>query len=70
MNLINRFAYLKNGAMYSIGMLGIIMILESFGNEFPFWLAPVNTFLLLGIFLLLSYREIYDAKRKKLSVKI
>ncbi|MFA6588651.1 MAG: DUF475 domain-containing protein [Patescibacteria group bacterium] len=70
LNLINRFAYLKNGAMYSIGMLGAIMVLESFGQEFPFWLAPVNTFALLGIFLFLSYREVQDAKKKKLSVKI
>jgi len=70
LNLINKFAYLKNGAMYSIGMLGAIMLLESFGREFPFWLAPLNTFLLLGIFLFLSYREIQDAKNKKMSVKI
>jgi hypothetical protein len=62
MNLISKFSYLKNGAMYSIGMLGIIMILESFGKEFPFWMAPLNTFLLLGIFLFLSYRELKIAK--------
>jgi len=56
-DLIAKFAYLKNGAMYSIGMLGALMILESFGKEFPFWIAPLNTTLLLGIFLFLSYRE-------------
>ena len=55
---ISKYAYLKNGAMYSIGVLGFIMILESFGNEIPFWIAPLNTFLLLGIFLFLSYKEI------------
>ncbi|MBI2047983.1 MAG: hypothetical protein HYT27_02490, partial [Parcubacteria group bacterium] len=53
-----------NGAMYSIGMLGTIMILESFGEEFPFWLAPLNTILLLGIFLFLSYREIKMAEKR------
>jgi hypothetical protein len=58
MNLISRFAYLKNGAMYSIGMLGGLMILDGFGREYPFWLAPLNTFALLSIFLFLSYREI------------
>ena len=42
-NLISKFAYLKNGAMYSIGVLGAIMILEAFGNEFPFWIAPLAT---------------------------
>lgn len=56
-DLISKFAYLKNGAMYSIGFLGAIMILESFGQHFPFWLSPVNTFALLGIFLFLSWRE-------------
>lgn len=55
---VSKFAYLKNGAMYSIGMLGLIMTLEAFGQHYPFWLAPLNTFLLLGIFLFLSYREL------------
>lgn len=57
-DLVSKFAYLKNGAMYSIGVLGAIMIVESFGHEFPFWLAPMNTVLLLVVFLWLSYREI------------
>jgi hypothetical protein len=61
---VSKFAYLKNGAMYAIGMLGLIMILESFGREFPFWLAPLNTTLLLTIFLYLSYRDL-----KKIIVK-
>lgn len=59
-DLVSKFAYLKNGAMYSIGMLGALMILESFGQHYPFWLAPLNTFLLLGIFLYLSYIEIKE----------
>lgn len=57
MNLITKIAYLKNGAMYSIGMLGGIMVLESFGSHFPMWLAPLNTLILLLIFLFLSYLE-------------
>ncbi|MFA5022410.1 MAG: DUF475 domain-containing protein [Patescibacteria group bacterium] len=61
-NLIAKLVYLKNGAMYSIGMLGGIMILESFGQEFPFWLSPLNTLLLLLFFLFLSYRELKKAK--------
>lgn len=64
MNLITRFAYLKNGAMYSIGMLGILMILESFGKEYPFWIAPLNTMLLLAVFLYLSFREIRMAEKQ------
>jgi hypothetical protein len=62
MGLITKFAYLKNGAMYSIGLLGMIMVLESFGKHYPFWFAPLNTFLLLGIFLYLSHRELQLAK--------
>lgn len=64
-DLITRFEYLKNGAMYAIGVLGATMILESFGHEFPFWLAPLNMFLLLGIFLFLSVRS--NRAKKKLS---
>ncbi len=56
-NVISRYAYLKNGAMYSIGALGVVMILESFGKEQPFWLAPLNTIVILSIFLYLSYKE-------------
>ena len=63
-NVISKFAYLKNGAMYSIGFLGGLMVLESFGKEFPFWIAPLNTALLLLIFLGLSWREIRDAQKK------
>lgn len=59
---ISKYAYLKNGAMYSIGVLGGVMILESFGRHFPFWFAPVNTTALLVIFLFLSYREIKKAR--------
>lgn len=66
-DLIARFEYLKNGAMYAIGVLGAIMILESFGHEFPFWLAPLNMFLLLGIFLFLSVRS--NQARNKLTAK-
>lgn len=63
-NFITKFAYLKNGAMYSIGFLGGIMVLEAFGKEYPFWLAPLNTFVLLVVFLGLSLREIHQAQLK------
>ena len=64
-NLISKFAYLKNGAMYSIGVLGGIMVLEAFGHDFPFWLAPLNTFVLLAIFMGLSLRELREAAKVK-----
>src|SRR3989338_7391772 len=62
-NFIEKFAYIKNGAMYSIGMLGGLMVLESFGKEFPFWLAPLNTTLLLVVFLYLSIKQIKLIKK-------
>ncbi|MFZ3055076.1 MAG: DUF475 domain-containing protein [Minisyncoccales bacterium] len=55
---ISKYAYLKNGAMYSIGLLGAMMILESFGHEYPFWLVPLCTLSLLGIFMFYSVREL------------
>lgn len=57
LDLISKFAYLKNGAMYSIGVLGAIMVAESFGHEFPFWIAPLITVSLLLFFLWLSHKE-------------
>jgi hypothetical protein len=63
-DIIAKYAYLKNGAMYSIGFLGGIMVLEAFGSHFPFWLAPLNTTLLLAVFLGLSVRELKLAKNK------
>lgn len=56
-DVISKYAYLKNGAMYSIGFLGMLMTLESFGSEFAFWIVPLNTFVILGFFMFLSVRE-------------
>lgn len=65
-DLISKFEFLKNGAMYAIGVLGAIMMLESFGHEFPFWIAPLNMFVLLGIFLFLSIRS--NKQQQKIKV--
>jgi hypothetical protein len=56
LDLIAKFAYLKNGAMYSIGVLGGIMITESFGVHYPFWIAPLATVSLLALFLWMSHQ--------------
>jgi hypothetical protein len=53
---IKRYLYLKNGAMYSILILGCIMILDSFGFPIPFWISPLLTFGVVGWFLLKSLR--------------
>lgn len=47
---IKKYKYLKNGAMYSILFLGIIMILDSFGFNIPEWLSPIITFGIIGYF--------------------
>lgn len=47
---IKRYVYLKNGAMYSILVLGIIMILHSFGFKIPEYVSPVATFIIIGYF--------------------
>ena len=53
---IKKYLYLKNGAMYSILILGCIMILDSFGFPIPFWISPLLTFGIVGWFLLKSIR--------------
>ena len=63
-NAITKFAYLKNGAMYSIGVLGGMMVLEAFGHDFPFWLAPLNMVALITIFWVLSMRELNLAEKQ------
>jgi uncharacterized protein len=53
---IRKYRYLKNGAMYSIFCLGIIMILDSFGLEIPSFVSPIITFGVVGYFLYMSLR--------------
>ena len=47
---IKKYVYLKNGAMYSILVLGVIMILHSFSFHIPDWLSPLMTFIIIGYF--------------------
>lgn len=47
---IKKYKFLKNGAMYSVLALGIIMITDSFGVHIPSWVSPVITFTILGYF--------------------
>ncbi|MCX7009247.1 MAG: DUF475 domain-containing protein [Kiritimatiellaeota bacterium] len=47
---ISKYLYLKNGAMYSVLILGLFMILESFGWHLPVWLSPITTFGVVGFF--------------------
>ncbi len=47
---IKKYVYLKNGAMYSILVLGVIMILHSFGFKIPEYVSPLATFIIIGGF--------------------
>lgn len=47
---IKQYAYLKNGAMYSILVLGIIMLTDAFGYHIPHWVSPLCTFSIIGFF--------------------
>jgi hypothetical protein len=58
---IKRFLFLKNGAMYSILILGCIMILDSFGVHIPPWLSPIVTFGIVGFFYAKSVRNMPPA---------
>ena len=54
---IRKFCYLKNGAMYSILVLGTIMLADSFGFRIPAWLSPIATFIIVGFFLFRSVQQ-------------
>lgn len=56
---IKKYRYLKNGAMYSILFLGMIMILDSFGFHIPVWFSPIVTFGTVGYFF---YKSRVDLK--------
>ena len=55
---IKKYKYLKNGAMYSILILGIVMILDAFHHEVPQWFSPVATIVVVGFFFWKSKRAI------------
>jgi hypothetical protein len=47
---IKKYKYLKNGAMYSILVLGSIMVLHAFDFHIPEWLSPVVTIFIVAYF--------------------
>ncbi|MBI3120597.1 MAG: DUF475 domain-containing protein [Candidatus Kerfeldbacteria bacterium] len=47
---IKKYIFLKNGAMYSILFLGIVMMLDSFGVHVSSWVSPALTFVVVGFF--------------------
>lgn len=61
---IKKYAFLKNGAMYSIFVLGLVMMMESFGIEIPSYISPILTIGIIGFFILKSI------KLNKINLKI
>ncbi len=57
---IRKYAYLKNGAMYSILVLGAVMVLEGFHAEVPPYVTPISTLAIIGYFFV---RSVLKARR-------
>ncbi|MBI4441253.1 DUF475 domain-containing protein [Candidatus Woesearchaeota archaeon] len=65
---IKQYIYLKNGAMYSILFLGIIMLMDGFGFHIPQWVSPVTTFSVVGYFFLKSHRAVQTIQTAQVDV--
>ncbi|MGK2848805.1 MAG: DUF475 domain-containing protein [Minisyncoccota bacterium] len=55
---VKRYVLLKNGAMYSILFLGIVMVSEAFGVHVPEWISPLVTIVLIGYFFWQSQKTV------------
>ncbi len=55
---VKGYIYLKNGAMYSIAILGAVMIADAFGAEIPQWFSPLSTVAVVGYFFWKSLRSV------------
>ena len=60
---VKKYIYLKNGAMYSIFFLAIIMIMDSFGARIPAYLSPIMTFGIVGFFFWKSKQHLDKGKK-------
>lgn len=58
---IKKYVFLKNGAMYSLLFLGLIMLFDSFGFHIPSWVSPVTTTSIVGYFF---WRSTHHNKQK------
>ncbi len=55
---IKKYIYIKNGAMYSVFFLGIIMVLDAFGVHIPSWVSPILTFGTVAYFFWKSHQHL------------
>lgn len=59
---IKSYVFIKNGAMYSILALGIIMLADAFGYHVPHYLSPLITFGIVGYFFLKSHKALKNGQ--------
>lgn len=62
---VKKYRYLKNGAMYSVGLLGVIMVLECLGWHAKEWIPPLITLVIISFFFWLSHKELEAEKAIK-----
>jgi len=62
---IGKYRWLKNGAMTSIGFLGLFMLFESFGTELPAYIPTAATFIFLGIAFYKSHIYLKSRRRNR-----
>ncbi len=55
---VRKYIFLKNGAMYSVFFLGLVMLLDSFGFNVPSWASPLITATVVGYFFLKSKKAV------------
>ncbi len=55
---IKKYVFLKNGAMYSVFVLGCIMISDAFGVHIPSWVSPLVTLSIVLYFFWKSHSHI------------
>jgi len=68
---VARYRYLKNGAMTSIGFLGLFMLVEAFGLELPSYVPIAVTLLLVGVAFWMSRQLLTKpANKPKLTAKL
>lgn len=62
---VKKYKYLKNGAMYSIFALGIVMLVDAFGVHVPQWVSPLVTFSIIGYFFYKSWVELKKSEKEE-----
>lgn len=59
---IKKYVYLKNGAMYSVLVLGFVMLAHGYGIHIPEWMAPLSTLVIVGYFFWKSWTHVRSIK--------